>query len=123
MSSALEILFDHRLCVLMTHENDPSIPKHEITQIFYDDLGAPNRYLLDTASGCTFMSKYEDEALKLIELLAENSHHHAAKFFRGRSTPAKGGMLDTKAAKTSMLLDKIKNMMAAQNLIMDLLKI
>ena len=42
------------------------IPKHEITQIFYDGLGAPNRYFLDAASGGTFMSKYEDEALELI---------------------------------------------------------
>ena len=33
------------------------IPKHEITQIFYDGLGAPDRYLLDAASGGTFMSK------------------------------------------------------------------
>ena len=29
------------------------------------------------------MSKYEDEALELIELVAENSHHHAAKSFGG----------------------------------------
>ena len=60
------------------------IPKHEITQIFYDGLGALDQYLLDTASEGTFMSKYEDEALKLIELVAENSHHHAAKSFEGR---------------------------------------
>ena len=42
-------------------------------------LITPDRYLLDAASGGTFMSKYEDEALELIELVAENSHHHAAK--------------------------------------------
>ena len=29
--------------------------------------------MLDAASGGTFMSKYEDEALELIELVAENS--------------------------------------------------
>ena len=98
------------------------IPKYEITQIFYDGLGAPDRYLLVAASGGTFMSKYEDEALELIELVAENSHHHAAKSFGGRS-PAKGGMLDTKAAETGMLLDKIEKVTEAQNLIMDLLKI
>ena len=67
------------------------IPKHEITQIFYDGLGALDRYLFNAASGGTFMRKYEDEALELIELVAENSHHHAAKSFRGRSAPAKGG--------------------------------
>ena len=38
------------------------------------------------------MRKYEDEALELIELVAENSHHHAAKSFGGRSAPGKGGM-------------------------------
>ena len=76
------------------------IPKHEITQIFYDGLGAPDIYLPDAASGGTFMSKYEDEALELIELVAENSHHHAAKSFGGRSTPAKGGMLDAMAVET-----------------------
>ena len=79
------------------------IPKHEITQIFYDGLGALDRYLLDAASGGTFKSKYEDEALELIELVAENSNHHAAKSIGGRSAPAKGGMLDVKAAEIDML--------------------
>ena len=75
------------------------IPKHEITQIFYDGLGAPDRYFLDAASGDTFMSKYEDEALKLIELVAKNGHHHAAKSFGARSAPVKGGMLDAKGGR------------------------
>ena len=69
------------------------------------------------------MRKYEDEALELIELVAENSHHHVAKFFRGQSAPAKGGMLDAKAAETGMLFDKIEKLIKAQNLIMDSLKI
>ena len=69
------------------------------------------------------MSKYENEALELIDLVAENSHHHAAKSFEGQSTPAKGGMLDVKAAETGMLLDKIEKLTKAQNLIMDSLKI
>ena len=69
------------------------------------------------------MSKYEDEALKLIELVAENSHHYAAKSFGGRSAPSKGGMLDVKAVETGMLLDKIEKVIEAQNLIMDSLKI
>ena len=50
--------------------------------------------MLNAASGGTFMSNYEDEALELIELVAENIHHHAAKSFGGRSTLAKGEMLD-----------------------------
>ena len=99
------------------------IPKYEITQIFYDGLGAPDRYLLDASSGGTFMSKYDDEALELIKLVAENSDHHAAKSFGGQSAPAKGGMLDSKAAKTGTLLDKIEKLTEAQNLIMDSLKV
>ena len=99
------------------------IPKHQITQIFYDGLGALDRYLLDAASGGTFMSKYEDEAVDLIELVAENSHHHVAKSFNERSAPSKGGMLDAKVVATGMLLDKIEKLTEAQNLIMDLLKI
>ena len=35
------------------------------------------------------MSKYEDEAMELIETLAENSHHNAAKLF-GRGVMPKG---------------------------------
>ena len=69
------------------------------------------------------MSKYEDEALESIELVVENSHHHAAKSLGGWSAPAKGGMLDVKAAETCMLLYKIEKLTEAQNLIMDSLKI
>ena len=36
------------------------------------------------------MSKYDDEALELIELVAENSHHHAAKSFGGKRAPSTG---------------------------------
>ena len=86
------------------------ILKHEIIQIFYDGLGAPDRYLFDAASGGTLMRKYDNEALELIDLVAENSHHHAAKSFGGRSAPPKGGMLDAKAVETGMLLDKIKKL-------------
>ena len=69
------------------------------------------------------MSKYEDEALELIELVTKNSHHHAAKSFRGRSAPSKGGMLDGKTMEMGMLLDKIEKLTQAQNLTMDSLKI
>ena len=79
--------------------------------------------MLDAASGGTFLSKYDDEALELIELVAENSHHHAAKSFEGRSAPAKGGMLHAKAVEIGMILDKIEKLTEAQNLIMDSLKI
>ena len=99
------------------------IPKHEITHIFYDGLGALDRYLLDAASGGIFMRKYEDEVLELIELVADNSHHHGAKSFGGWSAPSKGGMLDAKAIETLMLLDKIEKLAEVQNLIMDSFKI
>ena len=52
---------------------------HELIQIFYDGLGPQDRYLLDAASGGTFMSKFEVDAMELIETMAENSHHNAAK--------------------------------------------
>ena len=108
---------------LLRQYSHHGIPKHEITQIFYDGLGALDRYLLDAVSGGTFMSKYEDEALELIELVTKNNSHHAAKSFGGRSAPAKGGMLDTKVVETCMLLDKIEKLTEAHNLIMDSLKI
>ena len=69
------------------------------------------------------MSKYKDEYLELMELVAKNSQHHAAKSFGGRSAPAKGGMLDAKVVETGMLLDKIEKLKEAQSLIMDSLKI
>ena len=114
---ALEILGD-----LLRRCLHHGILKHEITQIFYDGLGAPDRYLLDAASGGTFMRKYQDEALELIELVAENSHHYAAKSFVGWSAPAKGGMLDAKAVEVGMLLDKIEKLTKTHNLIMDRLR-
>ena len=40
---------------------------HELTQIFYDGLGPQDRYLLDAASGGTFMSIYEDDTMELIK--------------------------------------------------------
>ena len=52
---------------------------HELTQIFYDSLGPQDRYLLDASSDDTFMRKYEDEAMELIETVAENSHHNVTK--------------------------------------------
>ena len=69
------------------------------------------------------MSRSKDEALILIELVAENSHHHAAKSFEGRSAPAKGGMLDAKVVETCMLLVKIDKLTEAHNLIIDSPKI
>ena len=62
-----------------------------------------------------FMSKFEDEAIELIETVAENSHHNVAKPF-GRGATPKGGLIDAKSVKTGMLLEKIEKMAEVQNL-------
>ena len=80
---------------------------HELTQIFYDGLGPQDRYLLDAASGGTFMRKYEDDSMELIETVTENSHHNATKPFRRGAMPK---ALDAKSAETGMLLERIDKM-------------
>ena len=82
------------------------VSNHELTQIFYDKLGPHDRYLLDAASGGTFMSKYEDDAMELIETLAENSYHNTAKPF-GRGAMPKS--ID-ESTETGMLLERIDKM-------------
>ena len=96
------------------------VSNNELTQIFYDGLGAQDRYLLDAASGSTFMSKYEDDAMELIKTVAENSHHNAAKPF-GRGAMPK--TINTKSAETRMLLERIDKMAEVQNLLLDQLNI
>ena len=91
---------------------------HELTQIFYDWLGPQDRYLLDAASGPTFMSKYEDDTMELIETVADNNHHNAGKPF-GRGAMPKGQMIDAKSAETGMLLKRIDKMAEGQNLLLD----
>ena len=96
------------------------VSNHKLTQIFYDGLGPQDRYLLDAASRGTFMSKYEDDAMDLIETVAENSHHNAEKPF-GRGAMPKA--LDAKSAETGMLLERIDKMSEVQNLLLDRLNI
>ena len=55
------------------------------------------------------MSKYEDNAMELIKMVAENSHHNATKPFKRGGTP-KGQMIDTKFVETSMLIERIEKM-------------
>ena len=93
---------------------------HELTQIFYDGLGPQDRYLLDIASGGTFMSKYEDDTMNLIETVVENSHHNAVKPF-GRGAMPKA--LHAKSAETGMLLERIDKMVKVHNLLLDRLNI
>ena len=93
------------------------VSTHELTQIFYDGLGPQDRYLLDGASGGTFMSKFEDEAMDLIKTVAENSHHNAAKPFIRGAKP-KGGLIDTKSIETGMLLEKIDKMAEVPNILL-----
>ena len=66
------------------------------------------------------MSKYEDDAMDLIETVAENSHHNAAKPF-GRGAMPKA--LDAKSAETGMLLERIDKLAEVQNLLLDRLNI
>ena len=89
---------------------------HELTQIFYDGLGPQDRYLLDVASGGTFMSKYEDDAMELIETVVENSHLNVDKLF-GRGAMSK--TIDAKSTETGMLQERIDKMAEVQNLLMD----
>ena len=63
-------------------------------------------------------SKFEDEAMELIDIVAENSHHNAAKPF-GRGATPKGGLIDAKSVETGMLLEKIDKMVEVQNLLLD----
>ena len=93
---------------------------HELTQIFYDGLGPQDRYRLDAASCGTLMSKYEDDAMELIETVAENRHHNAAKPF-GRGAMPK--TINAKSAETGMLLERINKMAEVQNLLLDRLNI
>ena len=66
------------------------------------------------------MSKYEDDAMDLIETVVENSHHNVAKPF-GRGAMPKA--LDAKSAETGMLLERIDKMAEVQNLLLDRLNI
>ena len=91
---------------------------HELTQIFYDGLGPQDRYLLDAASGGTFMRKFEDEVIELIKTVAENNHHNAAKLF-GRGATLKGGLIEAKSVEIGMLLEKIDKMVEVHNLVLD----
>ena len=77
-----------------------------------------DRYLLDAASGGTFMRKYEDEAIEFIETVAENSHHNEAKQF-GRGAMPKGQLIGAKLVQTRMLLERIDKMVEVQNLLPD----
>ena len=98
------------------------VSNHELMQIFYDELGLQERYLLDSVSGGTFMRKYEDEAMELIETVVKNSHHNASKPF-GRGAMPKGQMIDAKSKKRGMLLERFDKMAKVQNLLLDQLNI
>ena len=96
------------------------VSNQELMQIFYDGLDPQDRYLLDAASGGTFMSKYEDYAMELLETVAENNHHNAAKPF-GRGAMPK--MIDAKSAETGRLIERIDKRTEVQHLLLDQLNI
>ena len=68
------------------------------------------------------MRKFEDDVMELIEMVAKNSHHNAAKLF-GRGATLKGGLIDAKLVETSMLLERIDQMTKVHNLLLDRLHI
>ena len=90
----------------------------ELIQIVYDRLGLQDKHLLDGASDDTFMSKYEDNAMELIEKFAENSHHNASKPFE-RGAMLKGQLIDEKSKKVGMLVERIDKMAEVHNLLLD----
>ena len=96
--------------------------KHELTQILYDELDRQDRYHLDVASSGTFMSKFKGDAIELIKTVAKNSSQHGEKLFGQGATP-KGQLIDTKSMEMGMLLERIKNMVEVQNLLLDRLNI
>ena len=63
------------------------------------------------------MRKYKDNAMELIEMVAENSHHKADKPF-GRGAMPKRQIIDVKSAETGMLLERIDKMAEVQNLLL-----
>ena len=68
------------------------------------------------------MSKYENEAMELIETVAENCHHNAAKLF-GRGAMPKRQTINAKSGEMGILLQRIDKMAEVQNLLLDRLNI
>ena len=66
------------------------------------------------------MSKYEDDAMELIETVVENSHHNAGKLFGSGAMPK---TIDAKSKETGMLLERIDKMAEVQNFLLDRLNI
>ena len=54
------------------------LSKWQIVQTFYEGLTEPYRQMVDAACGGAFMSKSEEEAYDLFEMLSENSINHAS---------------------------------------------
>ncbi|CAA7409009.1 unnamed protein product [Spirodela intermedia] len=79
--------------------------------------------MIDAASGGTFMNKFDDEALDLIEMLAENSTHHIVLNQNGRQIrPRRGGMIETKAVESEIFLEKIDKQMQELRIEMEKMK-
>ena len=94
------------------------VSNHELTQIFYDGLGVQDIYLLDVTSGSTFIRKFEDDAMELIKMKVENSHHYMKKLF-GRGAIPTEQLIHAKSVETGMLLERIEKMTEVHNLLLD----
>ena len=85
-------------------------------------LGLHDFYLLEVASGDTFMSKYKDDAMELIETVMESSHHNPERPF-GQGAMPRGQMIDAKLVEIGLFLDIIEKMVEVHNLLLDHLNI
>ena len=94
----------------------------ELTQIFFDGLGLQNRYLLDAASGDTFMRKSKVDTIELIKVMTLNDHHNAAKPLKWGAT-SKGQLIDAKSLEMGMLVEMIEKVAKVKNLLLDRLNI
>ena len=94
------------------------VSNHKITEIFYDRLGLRNRYLVDAASGGTFMSNFEDTIMESNQTVVENSLHIVAKPIE-RGATLKGQLINAKSVETGMLLEKIKKFIEVKFLLLD----
>ena len=60
------------------------------------------------------MSKSEDDAMKLIEMMAAKSYYNITKSF-GWDVMLERQMIDTKSVETCVLVDRIEKMIEVHN--------
>ena len=87
-------------------------------------VGTLEQSAFDAASGGSFLSLYEEEAMELIEKMVLTSQRNATKSLRSRSTMVRGGSsMDAKAAETGQLWERMEKITEIQNLLIDRLNV